>query len=79
MAPDSAIIAAGVGATFHLLRVVADLVKTATQVAKANDEKIETAKAGEEVLGASARRLSTRNFNGMFDAVAELGFDLHIE
>ncbi|KAL9181208.1 hypothetical protein ACHAXT_010013 [Thalassiosira profunda] len=69
-APDSAIIAAGVGATFHLLRVVVDLVKTATQEAKANDEKIENAKAGDKVDLGATRRFSTRNFNGRLSMVS---------
>lgn len=44
MAPNSAIVAAGVAATFHLLRLTVDVVSTASENAKKNDEKIETAK-----------------------------------
>lgn len=63
MANDSAIVAAGVGATFHLLRLVVDLVSVASKTAKSNDEKIEEGKPGEQRIGLS-RRLSTRQFNG---------------
>lgn len=44
MAPNSAIVAAGVAATFHLLRLTADVVTTATENAKKNDEQIENDK-----------------------------------
>ena len=44
MAPNSAIVAAGVAATFHLLRLTVDVVSTASENAKKNDEKIENAK-----------------------------------
>ena len=44
MAPNSAIVAAGVGATFSLFRVGVDLISKASQAAKANDEKIENSK-----------------------------------
>ena len=54
--PDSAIVAAGVGATFHLLRLAADLISTANDVAKKNDDKIENSKPkeGEDAASASA-------------------------
>ncbi|KAL7469682.1 hypothetical protein ACHAXS_009936 [Conticribra weissflogii] len=44
MAPNSATVAAGVGATFHLVRLAADLVTTASEQAKRNEEKIENSK-----------------------------------
>ena len=69
MAPESAIVAAGVGATFHLLRVVIDLVAVASETAKKNDHKIENSKNKDDTGGESVGRthrlsLSTRNFNG---------------
>ena len=68
MAPESSIVAAGVGATFHLLRLVIDLVSVASETAKANDSKIESSKPGEDINSTlqSTRRLSlsTRNMNG---------------
>jgi len=68
---DSAVIAAGIAATTHLLRLVVDLVSVATETAKVNDEKIENAKAKKEDennvgrmgVGSTARQ-SIRNFNG---------------
>jgi len=48
MAPNSAIVAAGVAATFHLLRLTVDVVSTASENAKKNDEKIETAKLSDK-------------------------------
>ncbi|KAL7547049.1 hypothetical protein ACHAWF_010368 [Thalassiosira exigua] len=80
MAPDSAIVASGVGATFALLRVVVDLVSVASGAAKANDAKIENAKANDaaskEAAGAvgstaaisTTRRLSVRDFGGRLSA-----------
>ena len=44
MAPNSAIVAAGVAATFHLLRLTVDVVTTASENAKKNDDEIENAK-----------------------------------
>lgn len=66
MAPDSAIVAAGVGATLHLLRVVVDLVKVASQTAKRKDDQIENAKPGDKTesdIGGS-RRFSVTNIGG---------------
>jgi len=42
--PQSAIVAAGVGATVHLFRLAADLISTASMQMKKDDEKIEAAK-----------------------------------
>ena len=42
--PQSAIVAAGVGATVHLFRLAADLISTASKQMKKDDEKIEAAK-----------------------------------
>ena len=73
MAPESAIVAAGVGATITLLRLVVDLVSVASETAKVNDQKIENSKAnnsskGEDAAGVTRRThrlsLSTRNFGG---------------
>jgi hypothetical protein len=44
MAPESAVVAAGVGATFHLLRLVCDLVATATESAHEIDAKLNATK-----------------------------------
>lgn len=46
MSPNSSIVAAGVAATFHLLRLTVDVVSTASENAKRNDEKIENANPG---------------------------------
>jgi len=42
--PQSAIVAAGVGATVHLFRLAADLISTASKQMEKDDEKIEAAK-----------------------------------
>lgn len=42
--PQSAIVAAGVGATVHLFRLAADLISTASHQMKKDDDKIESAK-----------------------------------
>mmetsp|Transcript_11125 Transcript_11125/g.18335 ORF Transcript_11125/g.18335 Transcript_11125/m.18335 type:complete len:917 (-) Transcript_11125:49-2799(-) len=69
MAPNSAIIAAGVAATFHLLRLTVDVVTTASENAKKNDEQIESAKHNdkekEEVISqrpSIVRRMSATTF-----------------
>ena len=71
MAPESAIVAAGVGATFHLLRFCTDLISVASEVAKVNDQKIENSKANskeEDAARVTTRThrlsLSTRNYAG---------------
>ena len=78
MAPNSAVVAAGVGATFHLLRLVCDLVSVASQTAHVNDAKIDDntkdVSKNDETrgLGSLSRRsswiingrLSTRNMTG---------------
>mmetsp|Transcript_21340 Transcript_21340/g.42805 ORF Transcript_21340/g.42805 Transcript_21340/m.42805 type:complete len:925 (-) Transcript_21340:114-2888(-) len=63
MAPNSATVAAGVGATFHLLRFAADLVTTASEQAKRNDEKIENSKPTASKEGESAAADDTLNGN----------------
>src|SRR6056300_694643 len=74
MAPNSATVAAGVAATFHLLRLTVDLVTTASDKAKRSDDDIENAKADadKEKDAAAAgrgrpsimRRLSVTGFDG---------------
>ncbi|KAL7448330.1 hypothetical protein ACHAWC_000535, partial [Mediolabrus comicus] len=74
MAPNSATVAAGVAATFHLLRLTVDLVTTASDKAKSNDDKIENSKADvdkeKDDAGATRgrpsimRRLSVTGFDG---------------
>ena len=70
--PNSAIVAAGVGATFSLLRLCADLISKASETAKQSEEKIENSKPTDakdvdvdniqrSTLG---RRLSLMNING---------------
>jgi len=44
MSANSTVVAAGVSATLHLLRVVADLVTVASRTAKRNEAQIENAK-----------------------------------
>jgi ABC-type transport system involved in Fe-S cluster assembly fused permease/ATPase subunit len=73
MAPNSATVAAGVAATFHLLRLTVDLVTTASDKAKSNDDKIDKADAADKEKDAAAatrgrpsimRRLSVTGFDG---------------
>ncbi|KAL7522903.1 hypothetical protein ACHAWX_007646 [Stephanocyclus meneghinianus] len=72
MSPNSAIVAAGVGATFSLLRLCTDLISKASETAKQDDEKLDHSKPGKEAeLGdtrrsslLSGRRLSLFNING---------------
>lgn len=71
MAPNSAIIAAGVSATFHLTRLVIDLVMVAGETAKISEAEIENSKLTSDAIkddvkrtGMSRRRLSTWVANG---------------
>src|SRR6056300_1518131 len=76
MAPNSATVAAGVAATFNLLRLTVDLVTTASLKAQSDDDKIENenakADADKEKDAAAAgrgrpsiiRRLSVTGFDG---------------
>jgi len=79
MAPESAVVAAGVGATFHLLRLVCDLVATATESAHEIDAKLNATKDDDvknmndeekeqkQQRGLS-RRFSTVHFDGRLSA-----------
>ncbi|KAL3781942.1 hypothetical protein ACHAWO_002662 [Cyclotella atomus] len=84
---NSSIIAAGVGATFSLLRLGADLISKASQAAKVNDEKIENAKPKENDSDAAAaaaadrrasmmstRRFSLVNINGRMSMANIYGY-----
>eukprot|EP00804_Cyclotella_cryptica_P011946 CCRYP_004424-RA/>CCRYP_004424-RA protein AED:0.13 eAED:0.13 QI:141/1/1/1/0.8/0.66/6/1809/914 len=72
MSSNSAIVAAGVGATFSLLRLCTDLISKASETAKQDEEKVENSKPDKEAeLGDtrrssvfSGRRLSLFNING---------------
>eukprot|EP00574_Skeletonema_japonicum_P004477 CAMPEP_0201719432 /NCGR_PEP_ID=MMETSP0593-20130828/4631_1 /ASSEMBLY_ACC=CAM_ASM_000672 /TAXON_ID=267983 /ORGANISM="Skeletonema japonicum, Strain CCMP2506" /LENGTH=944 /DNA_ID=CAMNT_0048209867 /DNA_START=41 /DNA_END=2875 /DNA_ORIENTATION=+ len=63
MAPNSAIVAAGVGATFHLLRLTVDVVTTASENAKKNDEKIETTKLASDDKKEKEKKDKANNTN----------------
>jgi len=65
MAPNSAVVAAGVAATFHLLRLTVDVVTTASENAKKNDDKIESANLTdkEKELASSGRPSLSRRFS----------------
>ncbi|KAL3757872.1 hypothetical protein ACHAWU_002792 [Discostella pseudostelligera] len=79
MAPNSAIVAAGVSATFHLTRLVIDLVMVASETAKVNEAKIENAKqhdsSSKDVKPSSRgdRRLSTWVVNGRLSVRESIG------
>ena len=79
MSANSTVVAAGVSATLHLLRVVADLVTVASRTAKRNEAQIENAKPsssdGKKLNDSSeGRRFSVRNFDGRLSAVSVRGF-----
>ncbi len=77
MAPNSAIVAAGVGATFQFTRFVIDLVMVASETAKANEAKIESnSKEGKDddyLKPSGQRRLSTWVVNGRLSVLRESG------
>ena len=81
---NSAIIAAGVSATFHLTRLVIDLVMVASETAKVNEAKIENAKQNDASKDgddygkqqsriSGQRRLSTWVVNGRLSVRESIG------
>ena len=75
MAPNSATVAAGVAATFHLLRLTVDLVTTASDKAKSNDDKIENAKADAGDKEKDDAAATTRGRPSIMRRLSVTGFD----
>lgn len=81
--PQSAVAAAGVGATFHLFRLAADLISAAStrqakEAAEAEQHKQKKKKDGDEAApsaldASTGRRSTTRIFNGRLSVGGGLG------